>query len=125
MKSLRIEFEKEMSVIPDWILGTSTIHHSLWMSMMDCNDILLILVVDRILKVSSIEKISRKFDEYVIETLNISPIDSLKVAIYFTAMVDYLLERCIEEEEYEAATNIRNFKETYFENMTTYNDDEE
>lgn len=125
MNKLRTEFQREMYRLPDWIDSTSSIHHNLWHSMLDCNDILLILVVNRILKDKSIEKIAIKFDEYMVELLKIDPQHHLEIAIYFTAMLDYLEARCVEEEEYEAASNLTRFKTTYFQNMTTYENDKE
>lgn len=32
---------------------------------------------------------------------------------YYYKLLEYMLEKCIEEERYEAATNIRNFNDQY------------
>jgi hypothetical protein len=123
LEQLRKEFENEMNCIPYWIDTTSTSHHSLWLSIMNCNDILMILIVDRVLKENSIIKIAQKFDEFIIETLMGFNKLHLEIAVYFKTLIDYLLERCVDEEQFEAAENLKVFHELYFQNIISYEND--
>ena len=120
MKNLRIKISKEMSNIPNWINTTKTLHHQLWNNMLDCNDILMVLIWDKILKEKSIINIAQKFDEKIVETLSIDNKLHLEIAIYYTSVIDMIEELCVEEEEFEAAANITKFRDIYFQNMTYY-----
>ena len=123
MIELRREFEKEMSIIPDFIDTHSERHHKIWLTMMDCNDIIMIMIVDRVLKESSIKKISAKFDEFLSESMKIDISVILNISVYFTVMLEYLSERCLEEEEFESAANLKLFNEIHFQNINQTNNE--
>jgi hypothetical protein len=113
---VRKEIDSRLRYLPDWIDTKSPTHKKVWHTIEDCHEILFVLVVNMILSEKAIEKISRRFDEYIEEFIDL--IDGelqILLHIYFISVIEYMTLVCIENEEYEAATNLRNFNDFYFQ----------
>ncbi len=110
------QFKREMinksSFIPDFIQTTSSLDHAVWNNMRYISDLLTELVTDKVIKENSINVLILKFD---IELEMIGDVSDKVFTIqqYYEEFLDYMLERCLEEEMYESAANIRNFITTY------------
>jgi len=109
---LREEFSNTMARIPRFIDTTSSLDHAVWNNMRYISDVLLQLVSTKILKEGVIMTIMEHFE---IELEMISDVSDkvTSIQIYFNALLDHMLVRSIEEEAFEAATNIRNYVTTY------------
>jgi hypothetical protein len=113
---VRKEIDSRLRYLPDWIDTKSPVHKKVWHTIEDCHEILFVLIVNMILSQKAIEKIARKFDEYVEEFIDL--IDGeiqILLHIYFLSVIEYMVLVCLENEEYEAATNLRNFNDFYFQ----------
>lgn len=119
LKDVRTSIQKEMSYIPRWINTTSAQHHLIWNYMLDINDLLMILVIDRFLSVKAIGKIMEKFYVMIEEVLSESDKLDLRIAVYYTAMLEYMTSICLDNELYEAVENIKKFSDLYFEKIET------
>jgi len=117
--NVREEIDSRLRYLPEWIDTKSPTHKRIWNIIEDCHEILFVLLVNMILSEKAIYKIARKFDEYINEMIDL--IDGelqILMNIYFLSVIEYMTFVCLENEEYEAATNLRNFNDLYFqENM--------
>lgn len=111
--STREEFEYLLSNIPDFIDMTSDLHNDIWEVMSGCNDMFLLLTDSRFLDKKLITKIVKKFNECMDYFSDLDNNLSFSISIYYINLLDYFLDRCLEDEEYEAAENIRLFNEIY------------
>jgi hypothetical protein len=112
---LRNEMMNKSSRIPNFIETTSVLDHAIWNNMRYISDILLQLVIDKIIKDRAIEVIIQQVD-LELEMIGDVSDKVFTIQIYFEMFLDYMLERSIQEERYEAATNIRNFITIYKNN---------
>jgi hypothetical protein len=120
INELRLEFKSEMSRLPDWMTGTLPLHHLIWQTMDILNETLLQLIVNKVLTTRTINKIINDFEESITLIIdNVKEDMQIKVAIYYTSMVDYLEFRTLEEEQYEACSNLKKFSDYYFKNSPT------
>lgn len=112
---LRNEMMNKSSRIPNFIQPTSTLDHAIWNNMRYISDILIQLLSDKIIKEKAIEVVIKQVD---LELEIISDITDkiFTIQIYFEMFLEHMLERCLDEERYEAATNIRNFITIYKNN---------
>jgi hypothetical protein len=115
---LRKEVIYKMNNIPDWINTKSSLHFDVWNLMTDCNDMILILINDRIITDKNISKIMYRFDEIITTLLDVL-VDNerIKLCIYFTQMIDFIKDLCLEEERYEVCSNIQKFSDSYYTNL--------
>lgn len=113
---VREEIDSRLRYLPDWIDTKSPKHKKVWHSIEYCHETLFIFIVDIILSKKAIEKITSKFDEYIEEICELVDGElQMLLNIYFISVVEYMILVCLENEEYEAATNLRNFNELYFQ----------
>lgn len=115
IEEMRREYYNETSKLPDWIIGRYELHHTVWNLMDEANTIISILLTDRVLKDKSILKIIEKFDE-VIDLISQSGISNqiqIKMAIYWLDLVNYMRDRCLEEEQFECCSNLKKFSDMY------------
>lgn len=121
---VRKEIYNEMIRLPKWINTTSSLHFEVWNLMSDCNDMLLLLINDNIISDKKINIIMRRFDDIITSVLDVlNEDDRIKLCVYFTAMLDMIKEVCLEEERYEACSNIQRFYDSYFTNLDTKDDE--
>jgi hypothetical protein len=121
---VRKEIYNEMNRIPKWINTTSSLHFEVWNLMGDCNDMLLLLINDKIITDKRINIIMIKFGFNITSLLDVLiEDDRIKLCVYFTAMLDMIKEVCLEEERYEACSNIQRFYDSYFTNLDTKDDE--
>ena len=115
IEEIRKEYYETTSKLPDWIVGRYELHHTVWNLMDEANTILSILLTDRVLKERSILKIIERFDE-VIDLISHSGISNqiqIKMAIYWLDLVNYMRERCLQEQQYECCSNLKKFSDLY------------
>lgn len=109
---LRNEITNSIIRIPKFIDTTSSLDHGVWNNMRFISEILLQMISDKILKENTINIIIQQFEEELDMIMDVSDkIDN--ILNYYYKLLEYMLEKCIEEERYEAATNIRNFNDQY------------
>lgn len=128
LKKSTIEVRKqiyhEMTYLPKWINTTSSLHFEVWNLMGECNDLLLVLITDRIINDKNITTLVIKFDDIITSVLDVLiDDDRIKLCVYFTAMMDMIKDMCLEEERYEACSNIQKFYDNYFTNLDTKDDE--
>ena len=117
---LRAEFKNEMIRLPDWIVGTLPLHHLIWQTMDILNDTLLQLIVNKVLTTRAINKIIADFEDNITLIIeNVKDDMQVRIAIYYTSLVEYLEFRTLEEERYEACSNLKKFSDYYFKNSPT------
>lgn len=109
---LRSEVTGKMLRIPNFIDTTSTLDHAIWNNMRYVSDVLLQLIVDKIIKQNTIESITKCFD-LELEMIGDVTEKIFLIQEYYELFLEHILKRCLEEERFEAATNIRNFITTY------------
>lgn len=115
IEEIRREYHNATSKLPDWIIGRYELHHTVWNLMDEANTIISILLTDKVLKDKSILKIIDKFDE-VIDLISHSGISNqiqIKMAIYWLDLVNYMREICLDEQQYEACSNLKRFSDMY------------
>jgi hypothetical protein len=122
---VREEIDSRLRYLPDWIDTKSPKHKQVWHSIEYCHETLFIFIVNIILSDKAIMKITSKFDEHIEDICEL--VDSelqILLNIYFLSVVEYMILVCLEHEEYEAATNLRNFNDLYFQqNISDMNEE--
>lgn len=125
IKEVRKEIRENLSHIPDFFDLTQTRHVEAWRDIQDAQEIVIRLVSGEIFSSLKIEHIIHQFDSHVDRTCyHIDEDIHLYIYIYFKAVIDYILLVLLEAEEYEAAVNIRNFNDIYFENINPQIEDQ-
>ena len=95
--------------------GQVPLQHITWELIEDSNAMLLCLITDKILKKSSIERIITCFDECVeAACYYLDREQHIKLAMYWITIINHMRERCLEEEQFEACSNIKKFSDLYF-----------
>lgn len=113
---LRIEFSKEMNSIPDFINTTSTTDFIIWNSMDFLNHLLLMMVRDNVMSDTKVNGIITKFEMEMNSILNQYD-KHLEVILYYSTLIDYFMYRTIQEEKYEASSNLKKFIDKYYKNQ--------
>lgn len=117
INELRDEFRNEMAKLPPWLIGSLSLHHMIWQAMDILNETLLQLVIDKVLSQRKINKIISEFDDIICSVVsNVKEELQIRIAIYYTSMVEYLESRTLQEEQYEACSNLKKFSDYYFKN---------
>jgi len=111
---IRREFKYEFNSLPDFIDTTSEIHLLLWDSMCDCNNIVMNLILDKVLKESSIIVLTYKFDDYFQDCLNIVDNMEVELSVYYSVIFGIMMARTLEEELYESTSNLKRFTSLYY-----------
>jgi hypothetical protein len=120
INQLRDEFRTEMSKLPDWIVGTLPLHHLIWQTMDILNETLLQLIINKVLTVRAVNRIINDFEESITLIIdNVKEDIQVRIAIYYTSMVEFLERRTLQEEQYEACSNLKKFSDYYFKNSPT------
>ena len=120
---VREEINIRLKYLPDWIDNKSPKHKKVWNLIESCHDALFLLIVNVILTDKSIYKIIDLFDEYI-ENMCLLMDNELQILtnLYFLSVLEYMILICLENEEYEAANNLKIFKNIYFENINSKNE---
>lgn len=125
-KELIIEFIfifETGSNLPQPLRGQLPLQHIVWELIEDCNALLLCLITDDLLKKSAIERIIKSFDECVdVVCYYINKEEQIRLAMYWMSIINHMKSRCLEEEQFEACSNIKKFSDLYF--IITQNDNE-
>ena len=117
---LRLEFEKMFARIPTFILSTDSLHVVLWHALLECNDVLMRLAVDRVLTDRQISKIINDFSDYTEAIIDNTPeYLHLHISAYYTIILEKMIMRSKEEEHYEVSANVKKFSDFYFNNNIT------
>lgn len=122
---VREEIDSRLRYLPEWIDTKSPKHKQVWHTIEYCHETLFIFIVNIILSKKAIEKITSKFDEYIEDICELVDGElQILLHIYFMSVVEYMILVCLENEEYEAATNLRNFNDLYFQQNISNKDEE-
>jgi hypothetical protein len=117
INELRQEFRHEMTKLPPWIIGTKPLHHMIWQAMDVLNETLIQLIINKVLSQRVINRIIAEFDDVIVSIVdNVEEEFQIRIAIYYTTMVEYLELRTLQEEQYEACSNLKKFSDYYFKN---------
>ena len=109
---VRSEIVRSMIRIPNFIDTTSSLDYAIWNNMRFISEMILQLVSNKMLKDTTLEVIHNQFDEEL--DMIIDVVDKIDdILLYYYKLLEYMLNLCIEEERYEAATNIRNYITEY------------
>lgn len=110
--TLKQQLIDNMVIIPHFIKTTNFLDHAVWNNMKYINDILIQLISDKII---TNRRISVIVEQHYLEMGIIYDIydDIESVNDYYEDLIEYMLERSLDEERFEAATNIRNFTTQY------------
>lgn len=110
----KLDLSIEFSRIPDFLATTSSLDYAIWLNMSICNDILLSLVCDRVLKPITIKRKVREFGETIDNILEVINKDrELRIAAYYDTLERFLTEECMDYELYESLENIKRFGNEY------------
>jgi len=122
---VREEIDSRLRYLPDWIDTKSPKHKQVWHSIEYCHETLFVFIVNIILSDKAIMKITSKFDEHIEDICELVDGElQILLNIYFLSVVEYMILVCLEHEEYEAATNLRNFNDLYFQqNISDMNEE--
>lgn len=121
IQEVRKDIISKMINLPDFINTQQVNDYVTWNDMSLLNDVLLQMVTTKILPIKRIDLVCEMFE---VEMNNFIDFHNsfLKIIIYYDNLIEYMLDTCIENELYEAATNIRNFKQQLTKNKTNVND---
>jgi hypothetical protein len=109
---------------PAALRGKFTPNHLIWTLLQDCDTILLVLITDRLLKQTSIDTIIKKFDGLVEVMCNYLDNETqIRFVIYWMDILNMMNDKCLEEEQFEACSNIKKFMDTYFSITENYDND--
>jgi len=100
---------------PEALRGKFAPQHLVWDLLQDCDTVLLILITDRILKKKSIDTIIEKFEELI--DIICDYLDSetqIRLAMYWMTVLNIMKAMCLEEDQFEACSNIQKFTDTFF-----------
>lgn len=112
------ELIKELSYLPDWIDLTNSLHYEIWHMIGVMNDTLLELVSLRVLSKGVIYGKVKIFYEYVIAIMSVLEEENkLTFSIYYTAVIEMMMDRCLDSELYEAMENIKIFEDLYYKKL--------
>jgi hypothetical protein len=116
IRELKKHISGKMVNIPNWIDTSSSLHHLIWNNgILSINAELLKLITNTILSEKTIFRIYVNITELLD---NMSEVTSnelqLRVVAYYSKLFIFLQDITIEEERYEAATNVRNFTDIYY-----------
>jgi hypothetical protein len=110
--------------LPPMFRGKMPLEHPAWEFISDCNTLILCLITNKLLKQKSIESIIEKLNAAVDNLCNyIDKREQIKLGMYWVAMLKYMKQRCLEEEQFEACSNIKKFSDLYF--ISAMNNDNE
>lgn len=122
--NVREEIDNNLRYLPEWIDTKSLTHKQVWDLIQYCHETLFILIVNMILSEKAIKKIARRFDAYICEICDLVDGElQILLNIYFLSVIEYMIQVCLENEEYEAATNLRNLNDLYFQQNISGIDD--
>lgn len=118
IKELIIEFIfvfETGSNLPPSLRGKLPLQHIAWELIEDCNAMLLCLITDKLLNKGSIERIITCFDECIeAACFYLDREEQIRFAMYWMSIISHMKERCLEEEQFEACSNIKKFSDLYF-----------
>lgn len=123
ISEVRKEMYDKMCRIPSWIDTKSIIDHQIWEGMSEINDMLLVLLNDKLLREKSIEKLIEKVDSVIEYMLAFTDGEKqILVYVYYTTLMQHMILRFQDEEQFEVCRNLKLFFDSYFQNYTDNND---
>ena len=123
ISEVRKEMYDKMSKIPSWIDTKSIIDHQIWEAMSEINDMLLVLLNDRLLREKSIEKLIEKVDNVIEYMLAFTDGEKqVLIYVYYTTLIQHMIWRFQDEEQFEVCRNLKLFFDSYFQNYSQNND---
>jgi hypothetical protein len=116
IRELKKHISGKMVNIPNWIDTTSSLHHLIWNNgILSINAELLKLITNTILSEKTIFRIYVNITELLDSMSEITSNElQLRVVAYYSRLLMFLQDICIDEERYEAAANVRNFTDIYY-----------
>lgn len=111
----RTDLIKEFRRIPDWLETTSTTDYQIWNIMFKCNLIIMDLVSPRIKQQKTINNMVNEFMHNLHQILPyMGEVKQIRLAIYYSQLLELTGMKCLEDEQYEACSNIKKFGDVYF-----------
>ena len=108
---------------PDALRGKFSLEHLVWEMMEECNNLIVCLVTDKILKEETIEEVIMRFDVLIDVICDyIDGETQIRLAIYWMSVINSMKSRCEEEDQFEACSNLKRFIDEYF--ISTQNDED-
>jgi hypothetical protein len=81
------------------------------------------LISLRVLSKNKVFGIARRFNDYIEYTMSILDKDlKLTFSVYYTAVIQWIKEEAIKEEQFETAANIDKFENIYYKIIETEDD---
>lgn len=108
--------KKNLSHIPDWIDNKSISDKRTWAYMFDLNELLIMLLSNRIHTQEIIDKILYKFNRIIDILIKEGDDDfdkEIELGIYYLGAVDFLHNICLDNELFEACENIKKFGDKF------------
>jgi hypothetical protein len=105
----------ELNKIPDFIDTKNSNHKDVWDMMTLINETILELISLKSMKEAKIMGIVNRFNDYMDYSMEI--IDTniiLSFTIYYTAILEWIMDEAVKLEEYETAHNVKLFNDLYF-----------
>jgi hypothetical protein len=122
-KTLREYIVSEMKYLPAFINKSDYNDIMIWNEMSVANNILSKLLVDAIISDVKMTKYIDMFDNIINNVLDVcDDEEALEIAVYFTAVLDFMLSESLNNELFEAAYNIKKFKDEYFQKLDFNNE---
>lgn len=109
MKEVIKDMSYIMRRIPNFIDTKSFRDHAVWNVIYDMNNILLDLIQSKVLSDRVIFKKYLLFNDKYNDIIDVPYLD--RIDKYFNEIIKYMEQLCVNEELYEAAQNIKKFKE--------------
>ena len=113
IQQFRKQIVNRFAELPRFIDTKSSVDNFVWNKMLYGSEILLQLISIKILPIKKISLIVQQFDNEM-EDIVVETDRFMNVSLYYIKVTEYILQRSIEEEMYETATNFRNFIDIYF-----------
>jgi hypothetical protein len=114
---------KDLNSMPDFIDPKSELSKEVWNLMVEINDTISELISLRVLSKNKVFGIARRFNDYIEYTMSILDKDlKLTFSVYYTAVIQWIKEEAIKEEQFETAANIDKFENIYYKIIETEDD---
>lgn len=120
IKDFRTLLTNKMVNIPSFIDTRNHTDYYVWNKMLYIADVLLQLVSNKIIRHNKIVDIVKQFDNELDEII-IEGKKYINITLYYIKLLEYILDKSIEEELYECSTNVRNFMDVCFIKNNTGN----
>ena len=116
IKELKKEIVEKLINIPSWIDTTNSLHYLIWNNgIIEINGELIKLISNTVLTEKSVFKIYTSISNSLDLISEVTNNDlQIKVITYYSRVLIYLEDVCIENENFESAANVKRFTDIYY-----------